>query len=116
MCLYTSLQVIKWKYIHFLLIAVINALVMLWKQDYVMDTIILASVFAIVLPIPHILMFLWLCYRLEKKFHLRKRSVVCFNRVMGQTKFGKRSVGVQTPLLNDHCLNSPVYREQSSSS
>ena len=93
---------------HFLLIAVINALVMLWKQDYVMDTIILASVFAIVLPIPHILMFLWLCYRLEKKFRLRKRSVVCFNRVMGQIKFGKHLVGVQTPLLKDHCLNSPA--------
>ena len=102
---------------HFLWLAVINALVVLWEQDFVMDTIILASVFAIVLPIPHILMFLWLCYRLEKKFHLRKRSVVCFNRVMGQIKFGKRRmVGVQTPLLNDHCLNSPVYREQSSSS
>ena len=101
---------------HFLLIAVINALVMLWKQDFVMDTIILASVFAIVMPIPHILMFLWLCYRLEKKFHLRRRSVVCFNRTMEQIKFGKRLVGVQTPLLPDHLLSSPVYREITSSS
>ena len=102
---------------HFLWLAVINALVVLWKRDFVMDTIILAYVFAIVMLIPHILMFLWLCYRLEKMFSLRKRSVVCFNRVMGQIKFGKRRmVGVQTPLLNDHCLNSPVYREQSSSS
>ena len=76
---------------HFLWLAVINVLVMLWKQDYVMDTIILESVFAIVLPIPHILMFLWLCYKI---FLLRERSVVCFNRVMEQIKFGKRLVGV----------------------
>ena len=88
---------------HFLWLAVINVLVMLWKQDFVMDTIILAYVFAIVLPIPHILMFLWLCY---KMFHLRERSVMCFNRVMVQIKFGKQLVGVQTPLLPSGLQNS----------
>ena len=74
---------------HLLLMAVINALVVLWKQDLMLDTNVLAFAFAIVLPVPHILMFLWLCYRLGKKFHLRQRSVVCFNLVVGQIKFGK---------------------------
>ena len=91
---------------HFLLIAVINALLVLLKQDFVMDTIILAYVFAIVLPIPHILMFLWLCYRLEKKFYLKRKSVLCFNCVMRRIKFGKRLVGVQTPLLSSGLQNS----------
>ena len=58
---------------HFLLLAVINELLVLWKQDFVMNTIVLASIFAIVLPIPHILMFLWLCCSLEKKFHFESK-------------------------------------------
>ena len=102
---------------HLMWLAALGGLVTLWKQDFTMDTNVLASVFVITVPIPHILMFLWLCYRLEKKFHLRERSVVCFNRVMGQTKFGKRLVGVQTPLLPDRLLNSgQYYRELASSS
>ena len=83
---------------HFLLLAVINALLVLWKQDFVMNTIILASILAIVLLIPHILMFLWLCYSFEKKFHLERRSVVCSHRLMGNLKFGKQLDGVQNSI------------------
>ena len=72
---------------HFMLMAVLTALIILWRQDLNMDTSVLAALFAIFMPVPHVLMFLWVCYKIQKRFHLRQRTVTWINLILVQVNF-----------------------------
>ena len=101
---------------HLMWIAVLSTLFRFWRQDFTLKTTMLSFFSSIFLPVPHILMFLWLCYRIEKKLKLRERATACFNCVIRQTWFGQRLVGVLTPVLPHRLFNSHEYQELSSNS
>lgn len=52
---------------HFMWIAALGFLMTLWWQDLDMDSTVLASLFAICVPFPHTLMFMWVLYEVDKK-------------------------------------------------
>ena len=96
---------------HFMLMAVLTALITLWRQDLNMDTSVLAALFAIFIPVPHVLMFLWVCCKIQKRFHLRQRTVTLINFMMGRLNFKTVKLVQYTPELPDRLLNSQEYRE-----
>ena len=59
---------------HFMVMAICGFLLFLWEYDLSVDTTV--PLVALV-SIPHILMFLWVCYIILKKINLRKRSMTC---------------------------------------
>ena len=61
---------------HFMQIAAVNILITLWILDLNMNTTVLVYLFAVVVPMPHVMMFIWLCYQIEKKFHLLQRCLI----------------------------------------
>ena len=63
---------------HFMLLAILGVLGMLWKQDLMLDTTVIGFAFVVLLPVPHILMFLWMCYKLEKKFESKQKFCCVF--------------------------------------
>ena len=63
---------------HSLWLVASGACMFLWRQDFVLDTKVLAPVFVILFSVPHVVVLLWLCYRVEKKFRLCQGAVVCF--------------------------------------
>ena len=93
---------------HFMLMAVLTALIILWRQDLNMDTLVLAVLFAIFMPVPHVLMFLWVCHIIQKKFHLRQRTVTWINFILGRVNF---KLVQYIPELPYCLLNSQEYRE-----
>ena len=95
---------------HFMLMAVGSGLVTLWMQALNMNTSVLASLFVIVLALPHMMMFLWVCFKIQKKFRLQQRSAVCINSMMGRVIFQTVKL-VHTPQLPDRLINSQEYRE-----
>ena len=95
---------------HFMLMAVGSALVTLWMQALNMNTSVLVSLFVIVLALPHMMMFLWVCFKIQKKFHLQQRSAVWINSMMGRVLFQNVKL-MHTPQLPDRLINSQEYRE-----
>ena len=69
---------------HSMWLLALSALMLLWRQDFIMSTKLLAHVFVFFVSVPHLLILLWLCYILQKKLNLWKRVVACFSCVMGQ--------------------------------
>ena len=92
---------------HFMLLAVGSGLVTLWMQALNMNTAMLAALFMIVQALPHMVMFLWVCFKIQKKLHLRQRFALWINFILG---FQTVKV-VYTPQLPDRLINSQEYRE-----
>ena len=82
---------------HLLWMAALGMMTILWTQDFIMDTKTLAFSFAFILPIPHLVMFVWVCYKIENKLQMRQRCVVRFNCFWGQGQFGQLSSTAQLP-------------------
>ena len=61
-----------------------TAFFLLWKQDFVVSSKLLAHVFVLLVAVPHILIVMWLSYILQKKGNLWERVVACLNCKMGQ--------------------------------
>ena len=97
---------------HCMWVAALGALLTLWWQDMDMDSRWLALLFVIFTPIPHVLMILWVLYKLETNvLHIHQRCTNCYCFVLGQKMFGKLWDQDNTPLLPDRLLNSQEYRE-----
>ena len=62
----------------------LSALFLLWGQDFVVSSKLLAHVFVLLVAVPHILIVMWLCYTLQKNVNLWKRVIACLNCKMGQ--------------------------------
>ena len=93
---------------HFMLAAVLGILYILFIEDLEMDTNVLVSGFAILVPLPHLVMFVWVCYKVQKKLNLRRRCVDTFRRISGGTVFGRE---YSISLLPDRLLHSKEYCE-----
>ena len=96
---------------HFMLMAGISTLITLWRQDFNMSASVLASLLASFTLVPHVLMFLWVCYIIQKRFHLRQRIVTWISFMMGRVNFRTVKLMQYTPELPDRLLNSQEYRE-----
>ena len=93
---------------HFILAATIGTLFILFMEDLDMDTNVLVSAFAILVPLPHLVMFVWVCYKIQKKLNLRQRCVDTFCYISGRKVFGRE---YSISLLPDRLLHSNEYRE-----
>ena len=69
---------------HSMWLVAVGGFFILWTQDFIMDTEVLAFVFLILMLVPHLCMLLWLCYKIEEIFSLQQRAVVCFSCLMGR--------------------------------
>ena len=98
---------------HFMWLVAIGAVVIIWVQALNINTLVLKLLTIILVPVPHILMLIWILYKVAKKVYLHQRSIACFHFVMGKTRFGQQWFCVNTPLLPDRLLNSHNYRELS---
>ena len=98
---------------HFMVMAFGALLVTFWMQNMNMNTTVLVNIFVIVVPSPHVMIFIWLCYRVEKKLHLLQRSLACFNVLFGCSVCRKQPYFENSPLLPDRLLHSQEYRELS---
>ena len=97
---------------HFMMMAAVTSLITLWMQDFDIKTTVIVFLFAILIPTPHVLVFIWLCYKLEKKLHLLHRFMLYFNCWCGRAIFTKlKSFHFNSPPLPDRLVNSHEYRE-----
>lgn len=97
---------------HLIWLAIISALMTLWWQDQEMDSKVLRYLFVIVVPIPHVLLLMWILYKVGNKLMcLCPRSVDSFRFTLGQLKCRKHLISESNPLLPDRLLNSQDYRE-----
>ena len=91
---------------HSVLLAMFSGLALLWRQDLTIDTAALAGLFGCIIPIPHCVMFCWACYKLNKKFQLTHKCVVCFRVLLGRKGI---VFDDNTALLPDRLINSQEY-------
>ena len=68
---------------HLMMMVSATIILTLWRQDLDMDKTVLVSLFTVVVAIPHIVMFLWVCYKIQKKFGLRQRFLMWFSFTTG---------------------------------
>ena len=97
---------------HSMWIAAIGAIFVLWLHAPYLDSRILLLLLYISVPVPHILMLLWVLYKIDTKVgHLGQKSAACFSFVMGWIKFRKQCIYDDSPELPDRLLNSQDYHE-----
>ena len=72
---------------HLMMMVSATIILTLWRQDLDMDKTVLVSLFTVVVAIPHIVMFLWVCYKIQKKFGLRQRFLMWFSFTTGRAYF-----------------------------
>ena len=92
---------------HFLWTTLTNALLVLWEHVLSMNTTVIAIAFAVTVPVPHVVMFLWLCYKLWKKLQMRLKGRLCFRFAFGKSVSMKQFT---SSLLPDRLLNSKDYQ------
>ena len=92
---------------HFLWITAAAALVAVWVYIFDLSTAVLASAFAVLLPVPHLLMFIWVCYKFGEKFGLWQKAQFCFSLIVGKRVLAQLS----SSLLPDRLINSTDYHE-----
>ena len=88
---------------HFLWITATGALITLWRDIFDLSTAVLASAFAVLLPVPHLLMFIWVCYKFGEKFGLWQKASFCFSSIVG------KRVQLSSSLLPDRLIHSTDY-------
>ena len=93
---------------HFLWITAIAALIGIWEGIFDLSTAVLASAFAVLLPIPHLLMFIWVCFKFGEKFRLWKKACFCFSSIVEKRVLAQQ---LSSSLLPDRLINSTDYRE-----
>ena len=86
---------------HFLWLTVTGALMTVWEHFFDLSTAVLAFAFAVLVPVPHLLMSIWVCYKFGEKFKAR----FCFNTVVG------KRVLAQQLSFPDRLINSTDYTE-----
>ena len=91
---------------HFFWITTIAALIGIWDGIFDLSTAVLASAFAVLLPVPHLLMFIWVCYKFGEKFGLWKKARFC--SILGRRVLAQQ---LSSSLLPDRLINSTNYRE-----
>lgn len=97
---------------HLMWLAILSALMALWWQDLEMDSKVLRYLFVIVTPVPHVLLLIWILYKVGNKMvRLCPRYVDSFRFTMGKVKYRKHLICESTSLLPDRLLNSQDYRE-----
>ena len=92
---------------HFFWITAIAALMGIWQQIFDLSTAVLASSFAVLVPVPHLLMFIWVCYKFGEKFGLWQKTHFCFSLIVGKRVLAQLS----SSLLPDQLINSTDYRD-----
>ena len=92
---------------HSLWITATGVLVTLWEDTFDLSTAVLASAFAVLLPVPHLLTFTWVCYKFGEKFGLWQKARFCFSLIVGKRVLAQLS----SSLLPDRLINSTDYRE-----
>ena len=65
-------------------ITAIGALVTLWQDIFDLSTAVLAYAFVVLVPVPHLLMFIWVCYEFGEKFGLWQKACFCFSSIGGK--------------------------------
>ena len=93
---------------HFLWITATGALVTLWQDIFDLSTAVLASAFAVLLPVPHLLTFICVCYKFGEKFELWQKACFCFSLIVGKRILAQQLL---SSLLPDRLINSTDYRE-----
>ena len=93
---------------HFLWITAIAALIGIWEGIFDLSTAVLASAFAVLVPVPHLLMFIWVCYKFGEKFGLWQKARFCFSSIVGKRVLAQQ---LSSSLLPDRLVNSTDYRE-----
>ena len=93
---------------HLLWITAIAALTGIWRQIFDLSTAVLASAFAVLLPVPHLLMFIWVCYKFGEKFELWQKARFCFSSILGKRVLAQQ---LSSSLLPDRLVNSTDYHE-----
>ena len=92
---------------HFLWITAIAALISIWEGIFDLSTAVLASAFAVLLPLPHLLIFIWVCYKFGEKFGLWQKAHFCLSSILGRRVLAQLS----SSLLPDRLINSTDYHE-----
>ena len=80
----------------------------LWQDIFDLRTAVLASAFAVLLPVPHLLMFIWVSYKFGEKFGLWQKARFCFSSIVGKRVLAQQ---LSSSLLPDRLVNSRDYRE-----
>ena len=93
---------------HSLWITAIGALVTFWQDIFDLSTAVLASAFAVLLPVPHLLMFIWVCYKFGEKFGFWQKAQFCFSLIVGKRILAQQ---LTSSLFPDRLINSTDYRE-----
>ena len=91
----------------FFWITAIAALMGIWEDIFDLSTAVLASAFAVLVPVPHLLMFIWVCYKFGEKFRLWQNAHFCFSLILGKRVLAQLS----SSLLPDRLINSTNYCE-----
>ena len=94
---------------HFMWMAAIGALLVLWWQALNMDTRVLTKLLLIFVPVPHILMLIWVLYKIKTKLHSCQKMGRVFSFVMGWTMIGKQLRRMITSLLPDVLVDSQYH-------
>ena len=93
---------------HSLWITAIGVLVTLWQGIFDLSTAVLAYAFVVLVPVPHLLMFIWVCYKFGEKFGLWEKARFCFSSIVGKRVLAQQ---LSSSLLPDRLINSTDYRE-----
>ena len=96
----------KYAIFHSLWITAIGALVTLWQNILDLSTAVLASAFAVILPVPHLLMFIWVFYKFGEKFGLWQKARFCFSSIVGKRVLAQQ---LSSSLLPDRLINYTDY-------
>ena len=94
---------------HFVWMAAIGALLVLWWQALNMNTHVLTKLLLVFVPVPHILMLIWVLYKIETKLHSCQKMGRAFSLVMGWTMIGKRLRRMMTSLIPDVLFDSQYH-------
>ena len=95
---------------HTLILALLGAVALLWRQDLSMDTEVLVILFAIMAPLPHLVMFVWVCHNMNKRFQIHSRCLAWLRFLMGRRHMLHM---VNMSLLPDRLIHSQEYEELS---
>ena len=91
---------------HSLWITATRALMTLWQDIFDLSTAVLASAFAVLLPVPHLVMFIWVSYKFGEKFGLWQKAHFCFSSIVGKRVLAQQ---LSSSLLPDRLINSRDY-------
>ena len=91
---------------HSLWITAIGVLVNVWQDIFDLSTAVLASAFAFLLPVPHLLMFIWVSYKFGEKFGLWQKARFCFSSIVEKRMLAQQ---LSSSLLPDRLINSRDY-------